>query len=592
MTHTSPSGARKGKPLILAAICMAALVLPLSFTGGAVAIPAIGRDLGGSAVALAWVTNAFMLSFGSLLMAAGALADRFGRKRLFGIGMALFTATSLALSFAPSVLALDMLRAVQGIAAAGALASGTAALAQEFEGHALTRAFSMLGTTFGIGLAFGPLIAGMLIDAIGWRAIFATTAVIGSLSLVFGIPRMRETRDPNATGLDWPGTLTFTGTLGLFTFGLIQAPESGWGSPLVVVSMAIAAALLAAFVRIETRVARPMLDLSLFRIPRFVGVQVLPVGTCYCYIVLVVLLPLRFIGAEGLGEIDAGWLMLALSAPMLVVPSIAAALSRRMSPGVLSGTGFLIAAAGLAWLSRVHVGDAHSDNILPMLLIGVGAGLPWGLMDGLSVSVVPKERAGMASGIFGTARVAGEGIALAIAGVLLAALSQGGLRPLVSRDSPGALAQVMEAGQRVASGDIANASALLPEVSRAVLVATYDSAFQSLLHILIAITVLSAFVVFAFLGKTGPQRAKEPSKRFDPTPRHLRSGTPSAYRQAAASANESGRARPGLSRAAGYPSAFPAAWAAFATISRSQAWPTSCSSRPCQTARSVDVRAS
>jgi hypothetical protein len=125
-----------------------------------------------------------------------------------------------------------------------------------------------------------------------------------------------------------------------------------------------------------------------------------------------------------------------------------------------------------------------------------------------------------------------------------------------------------------------------------VLVATYDSAFQSLLHILIAITVLSAFVVFAFLGKTGPQRAKEPSKRFDPTPRHLRSGTPSAYRQAAASANESGRARPGLSRAAGYPSAFPAAWAAFATISRSQAWPTSCSSRPCQTARSVDVRAS
>lgn len=223
MTNIAHRASARDKMLVLAAICLSALVLPLSFTGGAVATPAIGRDLGGSAVALTWITNAFMLTFGSLLMAAGALADVYGRKRVFAIGMMLFTAASLAQSLAPSVFWLDILRAVQGVAGAAALASGSAALAQEFDGHARTRAFSMLGTTFGIGLAFGPLVAGGLIEAFSWRAIFVFTGLIGIIAMVFGLPRMRETRDPGATGLDWPGTITFSGVLALFTFGVIQA---------------------------------------------------------------------------------------------------------------------------------------------------------------------------------------------------------------------------------------------------------------------------------------------------------------------------------------------------------------------------------
>lgn len=347
---TAISNARsdeQGKIWILVSICLAALVLPMSFTGGAVARPAIGHELGGTAVQLTWITNAFMLTFGSLLMAAGALADQYGRKRLFTLGTGLFTLTSLAQGFAPSVPWLDVLRALQGVAGAAALASGSAALAQEFEGHAQTRAFSMLGTTFGIGLAFGPLLSGVLIESFGWRAIFFATAALGALSMVFGLPRMRETKDPGATGLDWPGTLTFTGTLATFTFGVIQGPESGWGSPLVIALLVSSAVLLAAFIAVENRVARPMLDLSLFRIPRFVGVQILPIGTCYCYIVLVVILPLRFIGIEGMSEIEAGWMMLALSAPMLVVPFLAANLTRWFSPGLLSGVGFLISAVGL-----------------------------------------------------------------------------------------------------------------------------------------------------------------------------------------------------------------------------------------------------
>ncbi|TDV16592.1 MFS transporter [Paraburkholderia caballeronis] len=519
MNRSLSQPADPAKRLILAAVCLSALVLPLSFSGGAVATPAIGRDLGGDAASLTWITNAFMLSFGSLLMAAGALADQFGRKKLFVFGLGGFIVTSLAMSFAPSVIGLDVLRALQGVAAAASLSSGAASLAQEFDGHARTRAFSLLGTSFGIGLAFGPLMAGVLIGQFGWRSIFAVIAAIGAVAFAFGVPRMRETRDPGATGLDYPGTVTFTATLALFTFGVIEAPERGWGSAPVVALLAASALFLAAFVVVETRAKRPMLELGLFRYPRFVGVQILPVGTCYCYIVLVVMLPLRFIGAEGLSEMDAGLLMIALSAPMLIVPMAVASLTRWLSPGVLSGIGFLIAAAGLFWLSGVDFAASRGALVAPMLVIGVGAGMPWGLMDGLSVSVVPKERAGMASGIFSTTRVAGEGIALAIATAILAALAHAGLARTVAggtmaSDGPGIDARIAEAAQRMTAGDVSHALAALPEVGRAALRASYAEAFTSLLHVLIVITLLSAVATFAFLSRA-PAQDDEPGSRAD-----------------------------------------------------------------------------
>jgi MFS family permease len=500
MTSADANTRDRHKGTILAAICLAALVLPLSFSGGAVATPAIGRDLGGSAAALNWITNAFMLSFGSTLMAAGTVADLYGRKRIFIIGVAAFVVVSVALSLAPSVAVLSLLRAAQGLAAAAALSGGTAALAQEFEGHARTRAFSLLGTTFGVGLALGPVLAGFLIESFGWRSIFLSATGVGLLALVLSAPRLRESRDPQAVGLDWPGIVTFTGALSFFTFAVIQAPDSGWRDPLVIGSLAAAALALIAFIIVETRIARPMLDLSLFRYPRFIGVQVLPIATCYCYVVLLVLLPLRFIGVEGYSEIDAGTLMIALSAPMLVVPFVAATLARRIPAGIISAVGLVIAAFGLLWLGRIGPSAPHFAAMVPMLVIGLGTGLPWGLMDGLSVSVVPKERAGMATGIFSTTRVAGEGIALAIVAALLAGFMQTSLRGELNGSAPTAFAPINEAAHRLATGDLATALSLLPGTTRAMLSDSYGDAFRELLHVLTAITLLSALAAFACLG--------------------------------------------------------------------------------------------
>jgi len=283
----------------------------------------------------------------------------------------------------------------------------------------------------------------------------------------------------------------------------------------VIVLLVGSAVLFAAFIAIETRASRPMLDLSLFRYPRFVGVQVLPIATCYCYIVLLVLLPLRFIGVEGHSEIDAGLLLLSLSAPMLVIPSLAATLTRWISAGIISGVGLLIAAAGLAWLSRINLGGSGHAAVLPMLLIGLGASMPWGLMDGLSVSVVPKERAGMATGIFNTTRVAGEGIALAIVSAILAALSQCRLKELLPNADPVLSARITGAAGRVATGDLTHAAALLPEIGRPLLSQSYGDAFRDLLYILIAITMVAALVIFGFLGRTSSNTAQANAEGTD-----------------------------------------------------------------------------
>jgi MFS family permease len=495
-------GARMQGAATLAAVCFAALSMPVSFTGPAVALSALGRALGGSPLALAWVTNAFMLAFGSCLMIAGALADRIGRRRVFLFGTALFVAASLGAMAAPGLVALDLLRAVQGVASAAAFASGAAALAQEFEGAARTRAFSLLGTTFGIGLACGPVATGVLVERFGWRAVFVAVAVLGVAAHASGRHWMQETRDPHADRFDRYGALSFTIALSLFTYAVLLVPEYGWHSAQVWGLLAGASFVAIAFVATELRVRRPMLDLALFRYTRFVGVQVLAAAPAYAFVVLLILLPLRFVGIEGRSTIEAGQLMFALSAPMLVVPLAAGWFARWLSAGVISGAGLAICAVGQMMLARVAPGQSTVSLVVALAVIGFGISLPWGLMDGLAVSVVPKERAGMAAGIFNTTRVAGEGVALAIVGAVLAQrlLAHLGNLPLAGANR----AHIVAAAARLTIGDLTHAAGLLPQVGAAALVHAYGLAFAQLLEGLAVVTTCSAVAIFAFLGRVRP----------------------------------------------------------------------------------------
>lgn len=482
-----PDPRRQGR--VLLCVCMASAAMPMVFTGPAVALGGIADELSASAAALAWVTNAFMLAFGSCLLTAGALADRIGRRRVFFAGAGLFLGASLALAFAPNIWVFNLLRGLQGVAGAAIFAGGAAALAQEFEGEARTRAFSWLGTSFGVGLVLGPVTAGALAAAWGWRAIFVLVLVLMVLALLLGVRAMRESRDPGAGAFDWAGALVFMLALTVLTGAVLLSAQRGLADPLVLAGLLASALLFAVFVHIERRAPAPMLDLSLFHYRRFIGIQLLAAAPAYAFVVLLVLLPIRFAGIEGLAPGLTGWLMAALSAPLLVLPLAAGRATRWCSPGTLCGTGLLIAAAGLLWLSQARDGQAA---IPAMALIGIGISLPWGLMDGLAVSVVPVERAGMAAGIFSTTRVAGEGVALALVGAVLAGLIRDHLPAL---PAPAATAELLAAG-RLAEA-LQGAAGLAPQP----LVQAYEAAFSRLLQGLAAVTVLTAFVVLAFLRR-------------------------------------------------------------------------------------------
>lgn len=461
------------------AVCSAALMLPLSFSAGVIATPAIAVSPGGSPLALSWITNAFLLSFGSLLMAAGALADRYGRRRLFLGGVTLFTLLSLLTPWLPSVLWLDAVRALQGAAAAAALAGGAAALTHSFSGVARARAFSLLGTSFGVGLAAGPVVAGLLLQAAGWQSVFLCCALFGAIALIFGTRYLAESRNPAPHPLDWSGIVVFSAALTLFTWGMLVMADGG--TTLLSLALLLASLITAvAFVVVERRAVYPMLDLSLFRYGRFTGVQLLPVATCFCFVVLLVLLPLRFMGFYGYGALTTGLLMLAISLPMLVVPSLAVTLTRHFHPGTVSSAGLLLAAAGIGLLSQVTPHDSLPLTLVAMLTIGCGTGLPWGLMDNLSVSVVPVERAGMATGIFNTVRVAGEGVALACVSSLFTFLV---VRQFNSVQAAGKLAPAL-----------LNGAAIDP-----LILPLAENAFHQLMLVLAAITVVCAGVIWCCL---------------------------------------------------------------------------------------------
>lgn len=504
----------RSKILTLISICIASITMPFNFTAAAVALPSIGHSFNGTPMAINWVTNAFMLTFGSCLMVAGALADNYGRKKTFTLGIAAFALLSAALTIAPNLFVFDILRASQGIAAAIAFSGGMSALAQVFDGQARLRAFSFVGCSFGIGLAFGPVAAGVMIDVFNWSTVFLVITLLALISFILASRCMRESRNPLSGGIDWAGASSFTWALGVFIYAILRVPESGWGNTVNLILFAVSFVSLIVFVLIELRVREPMLDLTLFRFPKFVGVQLLAAAPAYSFVVLLLLLPLRFVGVEGMSVLDAGQLMIALSAPLLVLPVLAGMLTRWFSSSVLCGTGLLICAAGLYWLSSVPIGGTAWHLALPMLVIGVGISLPWGLMDGLAVSVVPKERAGMATGIFSTTRVAGEGVAVAIVSALLSSFIANNLHRVV-KNTP---IDVVSAAQRMATGDMAGAVQLLNLKTQNVLINSYNLAFSHLLIILTIITLIVAVVVFLFLDGKSIQQPGENTDYSDENP--------------------------------------------------------------------------
>ena len=264
--------ARKWWTLI--AVSVATFMLLLDITVVNVALPQIRDDLGGSFSDLQWVVDAYALTLAALVLTAGSLADRLGRRRLFVWGLGIFSAASLLCGLAPDPTFLNIARALQGIGGAVMFAVSLALLAQEFPaGRERANAMGIYGATIGVAVAIGPLVGGALTDGLGWQSIFYLNVPIGLTAIGVTFARLRESRDPNATRVDWPGVATFSAALFMLVLALVRGNDEGWGSTQIVALLAGSAVLLAAFVAIERRVREPMLPLGLFKRPAFTGVQ-------------------------------------------------------------------------------------------------------------------------------------------------------------------------------------------------------------------------------------------------------------------------------------------------------------------------------
>lgn len=517
-TATRPGTAGRAGA-VLAAVCLAGLLLPISLTGASVALPSIGTDLHSGLAGVQWVVNGYDLTFASVMLAAGSLADLFGRKRMFGGGLALFTLCSLLAGLAPNAVVLDIVRAVAGIGAAGVLTSGSAVLAQTFDGPARARAFAALGTAFGVGIAFGPVLSGLEVSSIGWRGMFVSHSLVGIGVLALLFRHIQESRSPEGGRVDWAGTVTFTTSLFLFIFALIQGPQWGWGSPVVIGSLVGFVAGLAAFAMVESRQQRPMFDVTLFFKPRFVAISLVPVVLAFGFTAVLMFLPSYFMSVDADSAGKAGLLLMFLTVPTLVLPMVGGTIIQRLSHRLVLSASLFVTAAGAAWLTVVHPGSSVLVMAGPLVTIGVGFGIPLGILDGAAIGSVEPGRAGMAAGMFNTMRLAGEVVAIAAMGSLLVSFTHDSLTGKISRFSGSYRGTASGLANDLVQGHLSGSTGTVPAgplrtAFTAFAADGYTSALHTALWLLTAICAVGAAGI-ALLLKNRDSAAERPAPAAD-----------------------------------------------------------------------------
>jgi EmrB/QacA subfamily drug resistance transporter len=362
------------------------------------AIPVIRRDLHASISQLEWTVNAYTLTFAVLLLTGAALGDRFGRRRLFVIGMAIFTAGSIAAALAPSANALDLARAFQGVG--GAIVTPltltilSAAVPREKRGLAL----GAWGGIGGLAVALGPLVGGAVVQGISWHWIFWLNVPIGLVMIPLALTRLQETRGSDGH-LDLRGLgLASTGLLAL-VWGLVRGNTVGWGSVEIAGSLAASVVLLSLFVAWELRAENPMLPMRFFRNRTFALTNVASLFMFFGMFGSIFLLSQFFQTVQGYSPLQAGLRILPWTAMPIFIAPIAGAMSDRIGGHRIMGVGLALQATGLGWIAAVLTATtAYGELVIPFMLSGVGMALFFAPVANVVLSAVRPEEEGKASG--------------------------------------------------------------------------------------------------------------------------------------------------------------------------------------------------
>ena len=475
----------------LVAVCTGVFMLLLDITIVNVALPDIQRDLDASLSDLQWVIDAYALSLAALLLTAGSLGDRFGRRRIFSIGLGVFTLGSLLCGLAPTVLFLSMARAGQGIGGAMMFATALALLSGAYRGKDRGTAFGFFGATTGAAVAIGPVLGGVLTSGLSWHWIFWVNIPISVFAITVSLTRVQETRDPHPGKADLLGFVTFSVGLGLLVLGLIRGGEDGWTAGLVLFSLIGSAVMLVLFVIVQLVREDPMFDLSLLRKPTFVGGLVAAVGVSASVFSLLTYLIIYVQNVLGYSAVGAGVRFLFLSGMSFISAAVAGRLTNHVPTRWLIGPGFLVAGVGLTLMLGITPTSSWTHLIPGLTVAGFGIGLINVPLASTAVGVVRQERAGMASGVNSTFRQVGIATGIAALGSIFAHQVDSGIRSSLA-GTPAA-SKAGEIANAVTGGQIQAVLKAAPPQARQQIADVATSSFVDALN---HITTIAAVIAF------------------------------------------------------------------------------------------------
>lgn len=435
---------------VLATVCLAVFAINLDTTIVNVALPDLARQLGATTRDLQWIVDGYNLAFAALVLTAGSIGDRFGRRPVLLVGLLGFAAASGAGALCDSAGALVVVRFVMGVFAALIFPTTLSIITNAYPDRAeRAKAIGVWGAVTGLGVAVGPLTGGFLLAHFTWPAVFLALVPVAVVAAVLAAVLVPESRDPSEARLDIPGLLTSSAAIGLLVYTIIEAPNRGWASALSIGGFAATAVIVVAFIAIERRRRSPMLDVSLFRTPAFSAASGAVTVAFFALFGFIFLITQYFQFIRGYGTLSTGVRILPVATTIAVGSVVGARLAGRLGTRVIVVTGLVLFGTAFAWIAVSPTYMPYGQIVAQMVLMGTGLGLTTAPATESILSVLPPAKAGVGSAVNDATREAGGTLGVAVIGSVftsiyahhLAGTSVVGLPPHVAsaaRDSVGA----------------------------------------------------------------------------------------------------------------------------------------------------------
>jgi EmrB/QacA subfamily drug resistance transporter len=411
------------KRVTLLALCLAAFIISLDVTIVNVALPTLVRRAGATTTSLQWVVDAYNLVFAALVLVAGSLSDRLGRKGMLLAGLGVFGAASLAGSLCTTAHQLIGARAVMGLGAAMMFPATLSLLTNVFTGRReRAAAIGLWGATTGAGIATGPIIGGWLLEHYWWGSVFLFMVPVAAGVAALAAWAVPSSRDPRTPGTDWRGLILSGAGMGVLVLGIIEAPEWGWGSARAIGTLAAGAALLAAFAAAETRIEYPMLDIALFRNPRFTAASGSVAIAFFALNGFIFLITQYFQVVQRFGPLGTGVRMLPVAGSVAAASLIGTRLAVGIGNKIVVGGGLALFCAALLWISTDSQATSYAVIAAQMVVFGTGMGFTQSPATEAIMGAVPKHKAGVGSAVNDATRLFGGTLGVAVIGSIAASL--------------------------------------------------------------------------------------------------------------------------------------------------------------------------